>query len=672
MALTDLFGNPLRPLGQEMQPGDQTPDFVNQILEVGEVEAVAAVRRPLNGLTFWILGVTAILAGQCFRLQIIQGSVNQAKAANNSLRVVTVQPDRGLIVDNLGNPLAQNTRRLALSINPQTLPASRAGREVLYAKLKEQAQIDSTTIAFIEKNRLATPDPFAIKMNLTEEQSLLYKEWFANTPGILLPDVPIREYANLPSLGQLIGYVGQANTEADAVKNYTPDQRIGRTGLEQSYDRNLLGTAGKEKAEVNAQGEIVRKLADTGDAQAKPGTTLKLSLDSQLQLIVATALDKAIQQRTQIYGTALTGSLGASAVFLDPKDGSIKSMVSLPDYNANLFSSGISQSDYQQLLANPANPLLNRAIQGLYPSGSTIKPLVAAAALQAGIIDPNRIVTTPEAIYIGQFRFPDWKAHGQTTLRQAIAQSNDIYFYAVGGGWADQHIGGLGIDRLNQGLSAFGLGTKTGIDLPGEAAGLVAGPDWKQKNNGESWYIGDTYHQSIGQGYLLATPLQMAMATAAIANGGTLYKPQLGWSMTDPVSGQESLLPHTVLNKQWISSTNIQTVQQGMEQTTQPGGTAQLMGKLKITSAAKTGTAQFGNDNLTHSWYVGYAPVNNPKIAFAVLIEGDGDVSEATEGSEPVVEEILRGYFNEPLQPGGQLFTQALLPQAPSKQAPKP
>ena len=670
MASTDLFGNPLEPIGQQTELGNATPEFALESLEVGEVEETITPKRPLNGLTFWILGVTAVLASQCFRLQVIQGPLNQAKAANNSLRIVTIQPDRGLIVDNGNAPLAQNSRRLALSINPQTLPASKAGRQAVYALLKQKAQIDDTTVAFIEKNRLATPNPFAIKTDLTEEQSLLYKEWFANVPGMLLQDVPIRDYAKSPSLGQLIGYVGQANTEADTAKNYTPDQRVGRTGLEQTYDQNLQGTPGKEKAEVNASGEVVRKLPDSGDAQAKPGATLKLSLDSTLQKAVADSLAKAIQQRTQIYGTKLTGTLGASAVFLDPRDGSIKSMVSLPDYDANLFATGISQSDYQQLLANPANPLINRAIQGLYPSGSTIKPLVAAAALQAGIIDPNRVVTTPEAIYIGQFRFPDWKAHGQTTLRQAIAQSNDIYFYAIGGGWSDQHVAGLGIDRLNQGLTAFGLGHSTGVDLPGEAAGLVAGPDWKQKNIGESWYIGDTYHQSIGQGYLLATPLQMAAATVAIANGGTLYRPQLGWSLTDPGSGKESLLPHAVLNKQWISPANILIVQQGMQQTTQPGGTAQLMGKLGVTSAAKTGTAQFGTDNLTHSWYVGYAPVVNPTIAFAVLIEGDGDVSEATEGSEPVVEEILRSYFNEPLQPGQQLFTQALLPQVPTVHTP--
>ena len=670
MALTDLFGNPLDPIGQQTSVGDLTPDFIGVSTDVGEVEEDGAAKRSLNGLTFWILGVTAILASQCFRLQVIQGSLNQAKAANNSLRIVTVQPDRGLIIDVNGLPLAQNSRKLALSINPQTLPSSKTGRLSVYALLKQKAGIDSTTIAFIEKNRLATPDPFAIKTDLNEDQSLLYKEWFSNVPGVLLQDVPVREYAALPSLGQLIGYVGQANTDADTAQKHTPDQRVGRSGLEQNYDQALQGTPGKEKAEVNAMGEVVRTLPDNGDALPKPGATLKLSLDSKLQSAVGGALAKAIQQRTQIYGTKLTGTLGASAVFLDPSNGAIKSMVSLPDYNANLFASGISQSDYQQLLANPTNPLLNRAIQGLYPAGSTIKPLVAAAALQAGVIDPNRVVTTPEAIYIGQFRFPDWKPHGQTTLRQAIAQSNDIYFYAIGGGWADQHIGGLGIERLNQGLAAFGLGSRTGVDLPSESAGLVPGTNWKQKNIGEPWYIGDTYHQSIGQGYMLATPLQMAAATAAVANGGTLYKPQLGWSSLDPTTGKESLLPHDILNKQWISPGNIRIVQQGMEQTTQPGGTAQLMGKLAVVTAAKTGTAQFGNDNLTHSWYVGYAPVVNPTIAFAVLIEGDGDVSEATEGSEPVVEEILRSYFNEPLLPGQQLLTQALLAKTPV--APKP
>lgn len=670
MALNDIFGNPLQPIGHEAVPVEVIPEFSTKTPEVGDVEEISRPKRSVNGLQFLILGVIGLLGFQCYQLQIVQGTANQEKATRNSLLIVTIQPDRGLILDDTGQALAQNTRKLALSINPQTLPISKAGRAVVGAQLKAKAGIDDATINFIVDHGRESPNPFAIKTNLSQDDSLLYKEWFANTPGVILQDVPIREYADLPSLGQIIGYVGQATSSSDASQNYTPDQRIGRAGIEEFYNNNLLGTAGKQKAEVNASGQIVRQLADNGDSQPKPGQTLTLSLDSTLQKTVASALNEAITERTQIFGADLTAKLGASAVFMDPSTGAIKAMVSLPDYSANLFADGISQADYQQLLTNPANPLLNRAIQGLYPSGSTVKPLIAAAALQAGIIDPNRVITTPDAIFIGQYRFPDWKSHGQSAMRQAIAQSNDIYFYAMGGGLADQNITGLGIERLDQGLTAFGLGEKTGVDLPAEAAGLVAGPDWKKKNTGQSWFIGDTYHQSIGQGYLLVTPLQMAMATSAIANGGILYKPQLGWSLTDPSTNSQTLLPHTVLNSHWISPQNIQVVQQGMEETTQPGGTAQLMGKLTVVSAAKTGTAQFGTDNLTHSWYIGYAPVVNPKIAFAVLIEGDGNVSEATEGSEPVVEEILRSYFNEPLAPGQALSTQALLPKASASPTP--
>jgi penicillin-binding protein 2 len=663
----DLFGNRKEPLGYQEAESGRVAEFSEDSDDLAEVDAEQPPRN-FNGLALWLLGTILALGVQCYRLQVTQGSQYIAQAQSNSLRVITVQPERGLIVDDTGKTLAQNTRQEALAINPETMPAKLSQRKLIYGLLESKAGIDAKTIAFVENeiSQRSTPDIFPIKTDLTEDQSLLYKEWFANTPGVVVQASPIRQYAELSSLGQLVGYVGQANTAVDQKAGYSPDQRVGRTGLEQTYDAQLQGAPGKEKAEVDAYGDVVRELPDSADTQAKPGDTLKLSLDSNYQTIVANALNEAIQERTKIFGGAKTTGLGAAAVILDPKDGAIKAMVSLPDYDANLFASGITQTAYQGLLNDPGNPLLNRAIQGLYPSGSTIKPLIAAAALQTGIIDKNKTVVTPDAIYVGSYRFPDWKQHGSTDVEEAIAQSNDVFFYAVGGGYAPFGISGLGITALDKGLQQFGLGSPTGVDLPGEAAGLVATPAWKQKNVGQAWYIGDTYHQSIGQGYLLVTPLQMAAATAAIANGGTLYQPQLGWSLTDPATGKEELLPHKVLNAHWISPANIQTVQQGMQMTSQPGGTAQVLTNLGVSFAGKTGTAQFGTDNLTHSWFIGYAPAQNPTIAFAVLIEGDGDVTEATEGSEPVVEEILRGIFNLPLQAGQPLLSAALLPQAPT------
>ena len=650
MPKPDLFGYNEQHIGSATNL-ETVSQFTVDPQEIGNVDNDQEPRRSIRGATLFIVGTTILLGVQTFRLQVLQGERNRVLAQGNSVRIVTVPADRGLIEDSSGTVLAHNSRKAALAINPRTLPTKLSARQAVYRQLQQQAGVDTITTNFIEAHYYDSGDPFAIKTGLTQDEILLAKEHFATTPGVVIQELPIRQYVEGPSLGQLLGYVGAANTEADSKAGFTPNQQIGKTGLEDTYNQLLLGTPGKQQAEVNATGETVHTLPDTADSVAKAGQTLRLSLDLNLQKITATALQHAVERRAKTFGPTKVRGFGATAVLMDPNDGSVKAMVSLPDYPDNLFGGGISQTAYKQLLQDPANPLLNRAIQGAYPSGSTIKPLIAAAALQAGIIDPNRTVVTPEAITVGGFRFPDWKYHGETNLRKAIAESNDIYFYALGGGWADGHIAGLGIDGLNTSLSAFGLGKKTGIDIPSEVNGLIPGPDWKRGQIGEGWYIGDTYHQSIGQGYMLATPLQMAAAAAAIANGGTLWKPHLGQSLIDPVTGQSTPLPVQALNSHWVSPANVQVVREGMLMTTQ-SGSARPLGKLHVVTAGKTGTAEFGNQGLTHAWYTGFAPYDHPTLAFAILVEAGG---ESFDSSEPVAEEILRGAFNEPLLPGQQL-----------------
>lgn len=646
----DLFGNPITDVNINTHFTEEDDTFSAPLTDIGQgVEEDAAGSRSFTGLGVLVILSLGVLGIQCFNLQITHGSTNRAEAEKNSISILTIQPDRGLITDRNGVVLAQNTRQLALAINPQTLPTKKVDRQKVYDLLKNKAGITDDTIKIIEENRLKSPEVFSIKTHLTQDESLLYKEWFSETPGVVIQEAPIRSYADLPSLGQIVGYVGQPSESEVTSKQYQLNQLVGKTGIESVYNSELFGTEGKQKAEVDAFGEIVHILPESGDTQAKPGQTLKLSIDSRLQKIVADALTHELERRTTKLGKM--ESMGASAVVLDPSTGAVLAMVSLPDYNANLFAKGISSKDYQSLIANPANPLLNRTTQGQYPSGSVIKPLIAGAALQDKIVTPDYSVYTPESLYIGQYRFPDWKLHGQTNIRKAIAESNDIFFYALGGGWPEKNIKGLGIERLNAYLRQFGLGGKTGIDLPGEADGLLPTPEWKQQQVGEPWYIGDTYHSSIGQGYTLVTPLQMATSTAAVANGGTVWQPQLGWSLTDPNTGKETLLPHKSTNNQFISSQNIEVVREGMRQTVLTGS-ARPLNTLKVTSAGKTGTAEFGTNNQTHAWYTGFAPYDNPQIVFSIMIEAGG---ESFYSSVPVAEEILRGYFNEPLAPGQKL-----------------
>lgn len=654
----DLFGNPQRPDNlPDSDRGDELT-YSQSVEPMGDEITEGPQPRRFIGLVIPLIITMTALAAQAYRLQVSNASVNRALAEGNSVRLLSVPADRGLIVDDTGATLAQNSRKLALAINPQTLPVKKSERQLVYAVLQAKAGLTDQDIASIEDYRDKSPEPFAIKTNLTKDESLLYREWFANVPGVILQDIPVRKYADLPSLGQILGYVGSPD-QAAVDAGTAPNNLVGRAGLEKQYNGSLSGQPGIQHAEVNASGEVVRLVPDKANSAPRAGQTLKLSIDSHLQAVVATALQNELARRTAKLGPL--PNLGASAVVMDPNTGQIKAMVSLPDYNSNLFASGISQQDYQALLVDPAHPLLNRTIQAQEPPGSTIKPLEAAGGLQAGVISKSFSWTTPYSITVAGSTFVDWTHNNSlapSNVQTAIAHSNDVFFYALGGGYAEKNIQGLGIDRLNSYYGDFGLGKKTGVDLPSEASGLIADPTWKKAQYNEKWFIGDTYHSAIGQGYTLATPLQMANATAAIANGGTLWQPQLAESTLDPVTGKETPLPAKVADNDFISADNMQIVREGMRDTVL-SGSARPLNKLVVTSAGKTGTAQFGTQGLTHAWYTGFAPYDHPTLAFAILIEGGG---ESFYSSVPVAEEILRGAFNEPLQPGQQLFSSTQVP----------
>jgi penicillin-binding protein 2 len=653
MASFDLFGNPTKPTGTTKADKGELLSYTEDTPAIEEeIDEGTNSPRRFAGLSILFTTTITVLALQAYHLQVNNATTNRALAEGNSLRLMTVPADRGLILDRNGAVIAQNTRRLALAINTQHLPKKKEERQEVYQLLQEKAGISDEGIEDIEKAWRTTPQTFSIKTNLTKEESLLYREYFDQVPGVLLQELPVRRYAELPGIGHLTGHVGRAEQELIS----QGIMRVGKAGLERQYDTILQGTPGYQRAEVNARGEIVRIVQDGANSEPAAGTTLKLSIDAELQKAVGEALQRELERRTRKFGPL--PRLGASAVLMDPSTGAIKAMVSLPDYATVPFAEGIDRPSYQALLDNPGKPLLNRAVQGTYAPGSTIKPVLAAAGLQNGVIKADTRLYTPEAIFVGQFRFPNWTYHGATNTRKAIAESNNIFFYAVGGGWADGGIRGLGIDSMAQYYQGFGLGARSGVDLPGEAAGLVPTPEWKRATHKQSWYIGDTYHASIGQGYVLATPLQMALATAAIANGGTVWRPSLAWSTLDPKTGEETLLPRLASREKVVDAQHLQVVREGMRQTVE-SGSGRPLNNLRVKSAGKTGTAQFGNQGLLHAWYVGYAPHDNPTLAFAILIEGGG---ESYYSSVPVAEEILRAAFNEPLEPGQRLFSNTNLP----------
>lgn len=564
-------------------------------------------------------------------LQIVEGAEHRFLAEGNRVRQQITLPPRGLIIDSRGQSLVTNEPGYSVDIIPSELPRKKDARQDVIEKISALRGIDPHVIEkVIEKEGLVSSDPVVIDDTITREDAIIAKIKLATTPGVRISFAPKRVYDATPGLAHLLGYTARMN-EQDVTNHpeYPRSSIIGRSGLESSYDNALRGEVGTNEVEVNANGQFQRILY-TRPPQV--GQTLRLTLDKGLQQEMATSLQEAMSKN---------GAKQAVGVAMNPKTGGILASVSVPTYDNNLFAQGISSEEYKKLQDNPDKPLLNRAIHGLYPAGSTIKPFIAAAALEEGTItNKTTLDTSIGVIKIGQWEFPDWKVHGTTDVGMAIAESNDIFFYALGGGW--DKIPGLGVERIKKYLHSFGFGEQSNIDFANDAAGLIPDPDWKKRVKKESWYIGDTYHMAIGQGDLLATPIQLARALSGIANGGTLVSPHLVNS-AESAGGTKITNMTFETNRLPFSSETLHTVQEGMRRTVDAStGSARALAALPFTSAGKTGTAQFGSEEKTHAWYMGYAPYENPEIVVVVLVEGGG---EGNAISVPVAGRVFSYYM---------------------------
>jgi penicillin-binding protein 2 len=336
----------------------------------------------------------------------------------------------------------------------------------------------------------------------------------------------------------------------------------------------------------------------------------------------------------------------AAIVAMDPRNGQVLALLSFPEFDSNVFEQGAYDNERKKILNDQNEPLFNRALSGQYPSGSVIKPVIGAAALQEGVVTPNTIVQDNGSIVIVNpyspgvvYTFPDWKTHGAVNIYSAIAQSCDIYFYTIGGGYGN--IEGLGVDRIKKYLNLFGFGQKTGIDLPGEQPGLVPDETWKKKAKNEPWYIGDTYHLSIGQGDLLVTPLQMASAISAIANGGKLYAPYLVDKIVDSDKNSIKVFEPELIRENFIDQKNLEAIRKGMRETV-VSGSGRLLADLPVETAGKTGTAQVAGQKRENAWFVAFAPYENPEIALSIVFEGAGEGSSV---AAPLARDILNWYF---------------------------
>ena len=558
-----------------------------------------------------IIGVT-VLAARLTTLQLVQGSANKVLAEGNSLRTRPIEAPRGLILDRYGRSLVTNMASFSLELIPSDLPQSASDRQKLYEAI---APLSNTTPDVLKKQiehaGLYSLEPVVLLDNLTHDQSLALELQTKDLAGVEVAQYAVRHYVTDGAFGNVLGYTGKiTQQELDDHPNDLVTSRIGKTGVEQSYDDILRGEPGTETIEVDSKGVVQRSTETTVPA---PGQNVVLGIDEDLQKVAADALQAQLTQQNVKAG-AIVG--------IDPRDGTVRLMVSMPSYDDNLFSQSISSADFSKLINDPTNPLMNRVISGQYPPGSTIKPVVAVGGLANGVITKNTTIDAPAQITVGSYVFPDWRKQGIENVTRAIAVSSDVFFYAVGGGW--DKISGLGIDRLAQTYQLFGLGKATGIDLSGEKVGLVPTPAWKKKAQNQSWYLGDTYHVSIGQGDLLTTPLQLVQTVSTIANGGTRYVPHVVEATIDPTTNVRTPVKPVVAAQNFEPADAIQTAREGMLQTVDDGS-GRALKNLSIQVAGKTGTAQFNNNSQTHAWFSSFAPYDNPKLALVILVEGGGE-----------------------------------------------
>ena len=587
---------------------------------------------PINSEIFiWffiiICLVFVIFLARDVQLQVIEGNKYQQLAENNRIRLQTIPANRGIIYDRFGEALVRNIPSFNVIIDSSNLPRKQGELTILAAKLSKILDFPEEDIQKELKNslRLRFFQKEILLADIDHQKMLTLETELKNLPGIEIEQDIAREYIWGPSFAHVLGYMGKiASDEIEKYRDYSLTEKIGKSGLEAQYEKVLHGSSGYREIEVDALG---REKQSLGTKLPVNGLGLKLSIDNGLQKYLYEQLSALKQE--------------AVGVALDPRNGQILAMVSLPSFDNNIFSKAISNKDFQLLINTPNKPLLNRVISGEYPPGSTIKPLLATAGLEEGIITRSTVINDSNGeIFVGSFRFGDWKIHGLTDIIKAIAESCDVFFYYVGGGYGD--FKGLGIEKISQYFKMYGFGSLTGVDLLGEKNGLVPSSQWKQDAKKEKWYIGDTYHTSIGQGDLLVTPLQLAVATAAIANGGTLYRPYLVDSIIDQNKKVIEKIQLKVLNKNFISAKNISIVRQGMRQVV-VSGTARSLSALPVAVAGKTGTAEFGSGGQTHAWFTAFAPYENPQITLVILVEGGGEGSSA---AVPIAREVLKWYFN--------------------------
>lgn len=668
-----------------------------------------------------LVGLTAVvLVGRLWQLQMVAGEQYRLLSDRNRLRQVDIAAPRGVIYDSRGQILARNRPSFTVVVIPADLPKDKSGvpdEERQSALLDRLMALLATPGQGVTPTPTPTPEaarkqpagaaadsvfvirerepwvmpraeieqkiadallggayrPITVARYIREETAFLIAEDAINLPGVQLELEPIRDYPTGALTSHIIGHMGhipQDQLQRYQELGYQMNDQIGLTGLEATFESELRGIPGRQTIEVDVHGRRVRTIGQGNPAV--PGHNLVLNVDVALQRAATEALQAALDN-----SSGFTKATQGVVIALNPRNGKVLALVSLPSYDNNLFAKGITAEAWQALNTDPNLPLFDRAIGGQYPPGSVFKIIVAAAGLQEGVISTRSLLgdgfdgRNDGIIWLPNQYFP-WDAslaqpfyswthkygygHGLHNIKNALAVSDDIFFYLLGGGYPDRYKG-LGSKKIGEYARMFGLGAPTGIELLGEARGLVPDSRWKRLNYAENWLTGDTYNMSIGQGYILASPLQMANATAAVANRGYLWKPQLVDYITDDEGNVVRPFQPVLLREVPVDPALLDVVREGMYGAVNwPQGTATRVRVPGVTVAGKTGTAEYFRDdnkdgkedrdakgNLpVHAWFSCFAPYIDPEIVVTVFIANGGEGSSV---AAPVAAQVLNAYF---------------------------
>ena len=589
---------------------------------------------------FAVLAAFVLLFARFVQLQVVQHDTYAAKAEDNRISIVPIAPNRGLMLDRNGVVLARNYSAYTLEIFPAKVQDLERTIQGLGEVVEVQAKDRSRFRKLYAETR--NPESLPIRTRLSDEEVARFAANRYRFPGVEIKARLFRQYPRGDIAAHVIGYIGRIS-QKDQEKledlgvdaNYRGTDFIGKAGLEASYQQELHGTTGFEQVEIDAAGRGIRTLART---PAQAGNNITLTLDIKLQEIAESAF----------------GERRGALVAIEPSTGGVLAFVSKPGYDPNLFVDGIDPASWAELNNSPDRPLNNRAIAGVYPPGSTFKPFMAMAALESGKRTFKSAINDPGYFEFGGRRFRDSKpgGNGYVDMYKSIVVSSDTFYYQVAND--------MGIDAIAAFMAKFGFGSKSGIDLEGEATGVLPSPEWKQRRfrrpDQQKWYAGETISIGIGQGYNAYTPIQIAVALAALAANGDMYRPRLVSYIDNLRTGERRHIEPALVNRIPLKPENVEFVKRAMAGVNKEGTGARAFGNAEYTSGGKTGTAQvigmkqgekydekkIAERHRDHSLFEVFAPVESPKIALVVIVENGGFGARA---AAPIARIVLDYYM---------------------------